>query len=217
MSEKRSDRRPNKSKYSGEEQLTQLAGLLPAGFDIHQAARILADYLEGLEETFNNSQKKAQNDRRAFEAQMRAQTKQLLDQKQEVNRLTADLLDVTNTMEEQESALGASNQKLVSAEKQIKKLQRTHNELANKLTQRENDADFFRQELERTKHELETANTSLAAVTAQLDEAEQLLSSEREKIKSFEKETRHLKLALDESQGKVTLVENRLEAGVVKY
>ena len=129
---------------------------LPAGFDPHEAMRILAGYIQNLETGFDEFKKTAGQDIRQLEGECRAVNKIRDDQKQEIDRLTNDLIELTNTLEDHESLLATANQKYSNCEKQYKKLHREMNEVGNKLTQRENDVNFYRSELERCTKENET-------------------------------------------------------------
>ena len=207
-----------KDKLNNDERGIRHAGdLLPAGFDPHDAMRILAAYLLNLETTFDDFKKAANTKQRNLESEYRALSKTKDDQKQELDRLHVDLLDLTNTLEEQESQISTANQKMLNYEKQFKKLHRENSELTNKLTQKENDADFYRQELERSVRENESLTSSLQLANMRVEELERRLAVERETSTMHEKEARRLSLVLSESQGKVGITERKLEEAVVKY
>jgi len=190
---------------------------LPAGFDPHDAMRILSAYLLNLETAFDDFKKSAYSKQRNLESDYRALSKIKDDQKQELDRLHVDLLDLTNTLEEQESQLSTASQKMLNYEKQFKKLHRENSELTNKLTQKENDADFYRQELERSGRENESLSSTLQMANMRIEELERRLAVERETSTMHEKEARRLNLVLSESQGKVGITERKLEEAVVKY
>ena len=200
-----------------DDKVRQTADLLPAGFDPHQAMSVLTDYIRNLEEAYEDLKKTYGGEKRQLESEYRALLKLKDDQRQEIDRLTSDLLDLTNSFEEQESQLATANQKLFSYEKQFKKHQRDHSELMNKLGQKENDASFYRQELARSVQENEHLNASLQAANQRLDDSERKLAVEREAALMHEKEGRRLNLILSESQGKIALTERKLEESVVKY
>jgi len=190
---------------------------LPAGFDPHEAMRILAGYIRNLETSFDDFKKKSSSQRRQMEGDYRNMLKTIEDQKQEINRLTNDLMDLTNTLEEQESLLSTANQKLLSYDKHIKKMQRDASELTNKLSQKENDASFYRLELDRSIKEGEAASASMQNAYNRIEDLERRLSVERETSALHEKEARRMTLILSESQGKIALLERKLEETVVKY
>jgi len=200
-----------------EERAHQTAEMLPAGFDPHQAMSVLTDYVRNLEEAYEDLKKTYNGERRQLESEYRALLKLKDDQKQEIDRLTADLLDLTNSFEEQDSQLATANQKLFSYEKQFKKHQRDQSELMNKLTQKENDANFYRQELARSVQENEHLTKTLQAANQRLEDSERKLAVEREAALMHEKEARRLNLVLSESQGKIALTEKKLEDAVIKY
>lgn len=200
-----------------DDNVRQTADFLPAGFEPHKAMSVLADYIRNLEEAYEDLKKTYGGERRQLESEYRALLKTKDDQQQEIDRLTSDLLDLTNTFEEQESQLATANQKLFSYEKQFKKHQRDHSELLNKLTQKENDASFYRQELARSVQENEHLNSSLKAANQRLEDSERKLAVEREAALMLEKEARRLNLVLSESQGKIDLNERKLEESVLKY
>ncbi len=206
-----------KDRLNNDDRSRQASDLLPAGFDPHQAMRVLAGYIRNLEAAFEDYKKTATVERRQLEGEYRALNKVREDQKQEVDRLTGDLMEVTNTLEEQESLLSTANQKVVSYEKQYKKLHRENAELANKLTQKENDASFYRQELARSVQENESLTASLKALNMRVEEVERKLAVERETALMHEKEARRLNLILSESQGKNAITERKLEETVLKY
>jgi len=207
-----------KNKLNNDERGIRHAGdLLPAGFDPHDAMRILSAYLLNLETAFDDFKKAANTKQRNLESEYRALSKTKDDQKQELDRLHVDLLDLTNTLEEQESQLSTANQKMLNYEKQFKKLHRENSELTNRLTQKENDADFYRQELDRSVRENESLTSSLQMANMRVEELERRLAVERETSTMHEKEARRLNLVLSESQGKVGLTERKLEEAVVKY
>lgn len=200
-----------------DDNVRQTSDFLPAGFDPHKAMSTLADYIRNLEEAYEDLKKTYSGERRHLESEYRALLKNKDDQQQEIDRLTSDLLDLTNSFEEQESQLATANQKLFSYEKQFKKHQRDHSELMNKLTQKENDANFYRQELARSVQENEHLNSSLKAANQRLEDSERKLAVEREAALMLEKEARRLNLVLSESQGKIALNERKLEESVLKY
>lgn len=206
-----------KDRLTSEERLRQQGELLPPGFDPHQAMRTLARYMKNLEEAFEDYKKVASAERRQLDGEYRALIKVRDDQRQEVERLTNDLMDLTNTFEEQESLLSTANQKVQSYEKQFKKLHRENSELSNKLTQKENDASFYRQELARSVQEVESLTAALQTANMRLEELERKLAVERETAIMHEKEARRLNLILSESQGKNAITERKLEESVVKY
>ncbi|MDR2945910.1 MAG: hypothetical protein LBV79_04090 [Candidatus Adiutrix sp.] len=207
-----------KDKLNNDERGIRHAGdLLPAGFDPHDAMRILTAYLLNLETSYNDFKKSSGARQRNLESEYRALTKTKDDQKQELDRLHADLLDLTNTLEDQESQLSTASQKMLNYEKQFKKLHRENSELTNKLTQKENDADFYRQELERNARETETLTSSFQMANMRIDELERRLAVERETGTMQEKENRRLSLMVSESQNKVQITERKLEEAVVKY
>jgi len=201
----------------GEERLRQLAELLPAGLEPVQAMRILSNYFMALVKTFTEYRKAASVGRRQLESDYRALNKTGDDQKQELERLTSDLLELTSTLEEQDSLLSTANQKVVNYEKQFKRLHRENSELTNKLTQKENDAIFFRQELDRSVQENEAGASLLASANARIEELERRLAVERENTLGHEKEARRLGLALSECQNKNAITERKMEEMVVKY
>jgi len=201
----------------GEEHLRNLTELLPTGLDPVQAMKILTNYFQALEKTFNDYRSAAGLGRRQLESDFRALNKTGEDQKQEMERLTSDLLDLTNTLEEQENLLATANQKVANYEKQSKRLHRENTELTNKLTQKENDAIFFRQELDRSVQENEAGASLLATANARIEELERRLAVEREATLGHEKESRRLALALSEIQNKNAIIERKMEEMVIKY
>ncbi|MDR2725257.1 MAG: hypothetical protein LBC90_04160 [Candidatus Adiutrix sp.] len=201
----------------GEERLRQLTDLLPAGLDPSQAMKALTNYYQSLEKTFNEYRKAASLGRRQLESDCRALNKTGEDQKQELERLTADLLELTGTLEEQESLLSTANQKVTNYEKQFKRLHRENAELTNKLIQKENDAIFYSRELERKIQENEAGASLLVTANARIEELERRLAVERENTGGHEKEARRLVLALSESQNKNAITERKMEETVVKY
>ena len=201
----------------GEERLRQMADLLPAGLAPAQAMKILTNYLQALEKTFTDYRKAACQERRQLESDCRALNKAGDDQKQELERLTSDLLELTSTLEEQESLLSTASQKVGNYEKQFKRLVRDNSELTNKLAQKESDAIFFRQELNRSLQENEAGVSILATANARIEELERRLAVERENVISQEKEVRRLTVAFSESQNKNAITERKMEEMVVKY
>ncbi|MDR1044988.1 MAG: hypothetical protein LBP33_07715 [Candidatus Adiutrix sp.] len=206
-----------KNRLKALEKSNTLTDLLPPGFDPHNNMRILGGYLRDLEAAYEELNKSAGARYRQLEGEYRALNKLREDQKQELDRLTGDLMEVTNTFEEQESLLSTLNQKTQNYEKQFKKLTRDNSDLANKLAQKENDANFYRQELARTVQENEALNTALKAANQKIDAMERRLAAEREAAGQHEKEARRMNLIISESQGKVALTERRLEEAVLKY
>lgn len=204
-------------KVPGEERLRQMVGIFPPGLEPIQAMKVLGTYFQTLETTFAEYKKYVTLERHQLEGEYRSLNKNKDDLKYELDRLTSDLLELTNTFEEQESLLSTINQKVVNYEKQLKKLYRENGELSNKLTQKENDAIFYRQELERCMHENETITSVLAAANARIEELERQLSAECENTVLHEKETRRLGLTLSESQKKNAITERKMEEIVVKY
>ena len=201
----------------GEERLRQLSDFLPAGLDPGQAMKSLTSYYQALEKVFNDYRKAASQERRQLESDCRALNKTVEDQKQELERLTGDLLELTSTLEEQESLLSTANQKVTNYEKQFKRFHRENTDLTNKLTQKENDAIFFRQELNRSVQENEAGASLLATANARIEELERRMAVEKENTAGHEKEARRLAVALSESQNKNAITERKMEETVVKY
>lgn len=195
----------------------QLESLLPPGFDPHQAMSVLAGYIRGLETSFTEFRQAAMAGRRQLEGEQRALTKLSEDQKQEIERLTADLMELTGTIEEQESQLATCNHKIAGYEVQSKKLHRDNGELRAKLTQKENDADFFRQEAERNRQEADASAAAVVTANNRLEDLERKIATMRDGASACDKEVRRLSLALSESQDKNALTEQRLSEIVAKY
>lgn len=206
-----------KNNFKSDERLRRITDLLPAGLDPYQTLKLLAEYVRSLEETFDESKKNAAAEKKQMESDYRVLKKKKEDQKQERDRLTADLMEVTNTLEDQDSVLATANQKVSGYEKQLKKLHRETNELANKLTQKENDASFYRQELERSVKENEQLLKKNQKVGLKVEELEQKLAVERETVALHDKEARRLHLMVSESQDKVGLTEQKMEDTVLRY
>ncbi|MGL4209592.1 MAG: hypothetical protein ACRCTY_09430 [Candidatus Adiutrix sp.] len=195
----------------------QLSDLLPMGFDPHQSLHILTEYLRNLETVFEEVKKNATAERRHLESERRTLNKTNDEQKQEIERLTSDLMDLTNTLEENESLLSTAHQKIATYEKQLKKFHREQSDLGAKLTQKENDANYFQQEMISIKEAFEQQTASLNTANNKLDEYSRKLAAERDAATTHEKESRRLTLDLSESQGKTAIVERKLEEVVVKY
>lgn len=206
-----------KENFKNEERLKQLAGMLPAGLDSYQTMRVLTEYMRSLEETFEELKKSMASEQRQLDSDCRALTKKNYDQKQEMERLTSDLVEVANSMEEQESVLTTSNLKISNYEKQLKKISRENNDLTNKLTQKENDASFYRQELERSVRDNGQLTASLQAAMNKIEELERKVVVEHETSVMHLKEARRLSLDLSEGQGKVALTEQKMEETVGRF
>jgi chromosome segregation ATPase len=188
----------------------QATDFLPAGFDPIQSMRILTDYLITLESTYNEFQKKVSNHQRQSEASIRSLTKQRDDLEQEKERLTRDLLHLTSQVEELESALLTANQKVISFEKQIKKLHRDNEQMEGLLSQKENDNNFLQAEVDRLSKDFENVNSNLLGMTSRMDDLERKLANSRTHTTVQEKEIRHLSSSLSESQGKINILENKI-------
>ena len=206
-----------KNSFKSEERLRHLSDILPAGIEPYQTLKVLAEYLRSLEETYDESKKLFGADKKQMESDYRVLNKKKEDQKQELDRLTSDLMEVTSTLEDQDNMLVTANQKVSGYEKQFKKLNRETSELINKLTQRENDASFYRQELDRSIKENEQLVKKLQRATMKLEELERKMSVERETAVMHEKETRRLNLLVSESHNKVALTEKKMEDTVLRY
>jgi hypothetical protein len=102
----------------------QASDLLPSGFDPLESMRILTDYLRNLEVAYNELVKKSVLSQRQIEASLRVAVKSSEDLEQEKDRLTKDLILLSSQVEELESLLSTSNQKMDNYEKQSKKLHR---------------------------------------------------------------------------------------------
>ncbi|MDR0882898.1 MAG: hypothetical protein LBP55_10265 [Candidatus Adiutrix sp.] len=202
---------------NSEERLRQVNELLPAGFDPHQTMRVLAGYLRNLETAFEDFKKTSSTEQRQLVSECRSIGKIRDDLKQEVERLTNDLIELTNTLEDQESQLATANQKVLNYEKQFKKLHRDNSEMANKLTQKENDANFYRQELARSVQDGDALAASLQSANTRVEDLERKLAVEREAATMHEKESRRLNLILSESHDKIALAERKLEETVIRY
>lgn len=190
---------------------------LPAGFDPHQAISILGDYIRNLENSFDELRKISLAEKKQFETDLRTFTKIKDDQQQEIERLTHDLLELTTALEENESSLVSANQKAITYENQLKKLHRDHAELQGRFTQKENDASFYKQELDRQVQEVESTATTISSLNKRVEEMERRLATERNSGLDHEKEARRLTLALSECQGKIQLMQKKIDDGENKY
>ncbi|MDR1871447.1 MAG: hypothetical protein LBS60_05895 [Deltaproteobacteria bacterium] len=195
----------------------QASDLLPAGFDPHQSMRILGDYLRNLETMFTDLRKKSTIHQRQSDAALRASTKAKDDLEQERERLTRDLISLSTQLEEMESSLLTATQKVSSYEKQVKKLHRDNDELENRMVQKENDNNFLQSELARLSSDYETVNSSLLSMGNRVDGLERKLATERSQILTQEKESRRLTSSLQESQGKIQILEAKLAEMTVKH
>jgi chromosome segregation ATPase len=183
---------------------------LPSGFDPIEAMRILTEYLRTLEISFNELVNKSTINQRNMDAALRAANKTNDDLEQEKERLTRDLMALSNQVEELENHLSTANHKLSNFEKQSKKLHRDNEELENKLAKKENDNSFYIAEVERLRHDFETVNSSITSVNNRADELERRLAAERNQILTSEKEGRRLSSLLSESQSKTQILEQKL-------
>ena len=206
-----------KNNFKSEERLRHLSDILPAGLEPYQTLKVLAEYLRSLEETYDESKKVYGAEKKKMESDYRVLNKKKEDQKQELDRLTADLMEVTNTLEDQDNMLVTANQKVSGYEKQLKKLHRESGEVTNKLTQKENDASFYRQELDRSIKENEHLTKKLQRATMKVEELERKMAVERETSVMHDKETRRLHLLVSESHEKVSLTEQKMEDTVLRY
>ncbi|MDR2197948.1 MAG: hypothetical protein LBR53_00530 [Deltaproteobacteria bacterium] len=188
----------------------QATDFLPAGFDPIQSMRVLTEYLITLESNFNEVQKKASLLQRQNEASIRALTKQRDDLEQEKERLTRDLLHITSQVEDLESNLLTANQKVVGFEKQMKKLHRDNENMEGLLTQKANDNTFLLAEVDRLSKDYESSNSNLMGLSSRVDDLERKLAASRSHTTVQEKEIRHLSSSLSESQGKISILENKL-------
>ncbi|MDR2142563.1 MAG: hypothetical protein LBR11_12420 [Deltaproteobacteria bacterium] len=210
MAEAISNIRPPSLEVIDSSQEKQASDLLPAGFDPHQAMRVLSDYLRNLETMFTDLRKKSLLHQRQSDSAMRSITKVKEDLEQERDRLTKDLISLTSQLEEMESALLTASQKVGSYEKQAKKLHRDNEELENKLIQKENDNNFLQSEMTRLSSDFETVNSSLINMGNRVDGLERKLANERGQTLTQEKECRRLTSSLQEAQGKIQILESKL-------
>jgi chromosome segregation ATPase len=183
---------------------------LPSGFDPIEAMRILTEYLRTLEISYNELVNKSTLNQRNMDAALRAANKTNDDLEQEKERLTRDLMALSNQVEELENHLSTANHKLSNFEKQSKKLHRDNEELENKLAKKENDNSFYIAEVERLRHDYEAVNSSITSVNNRADELERRLAAERNQILTSEKECRRLSSLLSESQSKTQILEQKL-------
>jgi chromosome segregation ATPase len=183
---------------------------LPAGFDPIQSMRILTDYLITLESSYNDFRKRVSVQQRQSEATIRSITKERDDLEQEKERLTRDLMGLTAQVEELESSLLTANQKVIGFEKQMKKLHRDNENMEGVLSQKENDNNFLRGEVDRLSKDFDNTNSNLMGMTSRLDDLERKLATARTHTTVQEKEIRHLTLSLSESQGKISILESKL-------
>jgi chromosome segregation ATPase len=188
----------------------QASDLLPAGFDPHQAMRILSDYLRNLETVFTDLRKKSIIQQRQSESSLRITSKAKDDLEQERERLTRDLMHLTSQIEENDSSLLTATQKVSNYEKQVKKLHRDNEELENRLIQRDNDNNFLQSEMDRLTKDFESVNSNLISMGNRVDGLERKLATERNQALSTEKETRRLVSSLKEAQGKNQILEGKL-------
>ena len=195
----------------------QPGDILPAGFDPHQAISILGDYIRDLENSFDELRKTSLTEKKQIETDLRTFTKIKDDQQQEIERLTHDLLELTTALEESESSLVSANQKSITYENQLKKLHRDHADLQGRFTQKENDANFYKQELDHQLQELETSVSTISSLNKRIEEMERRLATERNSGLDHEKEVRRLTLDISECQGKIKLMQKKIDDGTNKY
>ena len=184
---------------------------LPSGFDPIDAMRILTEYMRTLEINYNELVNKSTNNQRQMEAALRVSSKALDDLEQEKERLTRDLMALSNQVEELENHLSTANHKLTNFEKQSKKLHRSNEELETKLAKKENDNSFYLAEVERLRHDFETVSSSVTSVNNRADDLERRLAAERNQILTNERECRRLSSLLSESQSKTAILEQKLQ------
>jgi chromosome segregation ATPase len=172
--------------------------------------RILTEYLRTLEISYNDLVNKSTINQRQMEAALRAANKTNDDLEQEKERLTRELMAISNQVEELENHLSTANHKLTNFEKQSKKLHRDNEELENKLIKKENDNNFYLAEVERLRHDYEIVSSNITSVNNRADELERRLAAERNQILTSEKECRRLASLLSESQSKTAILEQKL-------
>jgi chromosome segregation ATPase len=195
----------------------QTTDFLPAGFDPIQSMRILTDYLITLESSYNEFQKKSSHQQRQSEAAIRALTKQRDDLEQEKERLTRDLLNLTTQVEELESALLTASQKVINFEKQLKRLHRDNESMEALLAQKENDGNFLQAEVDRLAKDFDNANSNLMGMTSRMDDLEKKLATARTHNTVQEKEIRLLSSSLSESQGKISIMESKMQEDQTRH
>jgi chromosome segregation protein len=152
-----------------------------------------------------------------MEAAIRAANKINDDLEQEKERLTRDLMALSNQVEDLENHLSTANHKLTNFEKQSKKLHRDNEELENKLAKKENDNSFYIAEVERLRHDYETVSSNITSVNTRADDLERRLAAERNQILTSEKEVRRLASLLSESQSKTTILEQKIQEREVAH
>jgi chromosome segregation ATPase len=188
----------------------QASDFLPSGFDPIESLRILTDYVRTLELAFNELNQKSGLSQRQMDAALRGAKKANDDLEQEKERLTRDLISLSNQVEELENHLVTSNQKLTNFEKQSKKLYRDNIELETSLTKKENDNNFYLAEVERLRHDFELVSGNVVSINTRADDLERKLATERNLTMTHEKETRRLSSLLSEAQSKNVILENKL-------
>jgi chromosome segregation ATPase len=188
----------------------QASDLLPAGFDPLDSLRILTDYLRNLEVAYNELIKNSVLHQRQIEANLRVASKTCEDLEQEKERLTRDLIHLSNQVEELESLLVTANQKIMNYDKQSKKLYRDNEELENKFLKKENDCNFYQTENDRLTKDYESMSSNLASINNRVDDLERKLVAERNSTLTQEKEARRLSSLLSESLSKNKLLEDKL-------
>ncbi|MDR2444100.1 MAG: hypothetical protein LBE31_11340 [Deltaproteobacteria bacterium] len=188
----------------------QASDFLPSGFDPLESMRILTDYMRNLEIAFNDLTHKTTISQRQLEASLRASKKTIDDLEQEKERLTKDLLSLSNQVEDLENQMATANHKLSNYEKQSKKLHRDNEDLETNLIKKENDNNFYLAEVDRLRRDFEMVSGNMTNVNNRADDLERRLAAERAVTLSNEKETRHLSSLLSESQSKITILEQKL-------
>jgi chromosome segregation ATPase len=184
--------------------------LLPAGFDPIEAMRILIEYLRNLETAYNDLLKNTTLHQRQTEATLRAAVKANDDLELEKDRLTKDLLHLSNRVEELESLQVTTHQKIVNYEQQSKKLYTENERLEHQLVKKENDNNFYLSEVERLTRDYEAVNSSVSSVNNRADDLERKLAAERNQVMTYEKENRRLSSLLSEARSKNQILEGKL-------
>ncbi|MDR1297958.1 MAG: hypothetical protein LBO05_11455 [Deltaproteobacteria bacterium] len=195
----------------------QASDLLPAGFDPLESMRVLTEYMRNLELAYNELIKKSNISKRQLEASLRAVTKTNEDLEQEKDRLTKDLLMISSQVEELESLLSTSNQKIGGYEKQSKKLHRDNEDLETKLLKKENDCNFYMSETERLTKDYETISSGMVGTNNRVDDLERKLVAEKNQTLTQEKEVRRLSSLLSESVSKNKLLDQKITEAASQY
>ncbi|MEW6263653.1 MAG: hypothetical protein AB1641_11315 [Thermodesulfobacteriota bacterium] len=180
-------------------------------FDPHASLRRLSEYIGQLTIELENAirlgQEEAERAKMEHLEFVERNEKALL----EIQRLSAETAGLEKKLANSEKSGEAERKKSGNLEKQVIKLEKSLNEAQHRLAGMEESLDDLQNKNQSMQQEMERLAAEKTRLEARVEERDSALNIEKSKSNDLEKQVRKLTKSLSESQGKIALLEKKLE------